>query len=253
MVGNHVAGTGIEVVAVAAVQHLPHLPPVGLGGADVAHVVHQAAELVGLHIGHAAVEELVQILLVKGRRLQGAQEACRVQGHAVVGHAGAGAHQPVGLLGVAGAHHGIGIHEDLGADLLGKHRAVAPDGPALRGGDAPLQVQVGGMLGGVAHAAPPEDGPVFDDVVEPGLADLLRRHLRGEAVVLHGTEEGEGARQVVVSHDEGKVQLIVDIIGNLAEPVDDGLVGPALHRVAQIHADHLTQNTGVDLVAIGLG
>ena len=40
-------------------------------------------------------------------------------------------------------------------------------------GDAALEVQPGGVLGRVAVAAPPQDRALLDDVVEPGLADLL--------------------------------------------------------------------------------
>ena len=65
--------------------------------------------------------------------------------------------------------------------------------------------------------------------------------------------EDNGFPTEVTAEQIGKTWLLVDIVGNLAEPVDDGLVRPALHRAAQIHADHLAQNTGVNLVAIGLG
>ena len=48
--------------------------------------------------------------------------------------------------------------------------AIEPRG---RRRDAALQVEPGGVLGGIADAAPPEDRALLDDVVEPGLADLL--------------------------------------------------------------------------------
>ena len=73
-----------------------------------------------------------------------------------------------------------------------------------------LQAQVGGVLGGVAQPAPPQDGALLDDVVEPGLADLRRRSGRGVvAVVGQRAQEGEGAGDVVVGDDQRRVQALM--------------------------------------------
>ena len=69
--------------------------------------------------------------------------------------------------------HRPAVDEDLRADLLGDRLAVDRDRAGGGRGDAALQVQPGGVLGRVAVAAPPQDRALLDDVVEPGLADLL--------------------------------------------------------------------------------
>ena len=58
------------------------------------------------------------------------------------------------------------------------------------------------MLGRVAQPAPPQDRSLFDDVVEPGLADLGAAQVVAAGVIGQGAEEGEGAGDVVVGDDQ---------------------------------------------------
>ena len=113
-----------------------------------------------------------------------------------------------------------------------------------------LQAQVGGVLGGVAHAAPPEDRALLDDVVEPGLADLRGRQVAAVAVVGQGAQEGEGAGDVVVGDDQGHVLALVDVVPDLAEFGHDAVVGPAFEGAAEVDADDLAEHAGVDALEI---
>ena len=72
------------------------------------------------------------------------------------------------------------------------------------------------MFGGVAEAAPPENRAIFDQIVQPGLADLLRRDGRIAVVVLQGANERERAADVVVGDDERHVELVVNVVVDLA-------------------------------------
>ena len=65
-----------------------------------------------------------------------------------------------------------------------------------------LEVQPGSVLGRIAIAAPPQNRAVLDEVVEPGLADVLGGQIRRDAIVLKRTDEGEGAGDVVVGDDQ---------------------------------------------------
>ena len=127
---------------------------------------------VGRDQGDGGVEQLVDVGLDEGRRLHRGDHLRAVDRLAVVADAGGPAGEVGGQLRIAGGDHRPAVDEDLGADLLGDDLAVEGDRAAVRRGDAVLQAQVGGVLGRVAEAAPPEDRAPLDHVVEPGLADL---------------------------------------------------------------------------------
>ena len=158
-----------------------------------------------------------------------------------------------GQLGVAGGDHGPAVDKDLGADLFGHHLAVQGDRAAARGRDALLETQVGGVLGGVAHAAPPEDRALLDDVVEPGLADLRGREVAAVAVVRERAQEGKGAGDVVVGDDQGHVFALVDVVPDLAEFGHDAVVGPAFEGAAEIDADNFAEHAGVGALEVVIG
>ena len=141
------------------------------------------------------------------------------------------------------------VGEELSADLLRHRPPVQGDRAAGRRRVSLPQPQPGGVLGRTAHAAPPEDGSVLDDVVEPGLADLARAQGRIEAVILQRAEEHERAGQVVVGHDQRHAHLVVDVVGDQAEPLPDRPVAPALHGASQVNADQLAKHAGVDALA----
>ena len=106
------------------------------------------------------------------------------------------------LLGIAGAHHRPAIDEDLRPDLLGHGFAIELDRAALRRRDAGLEPQVGGMFGRIAQTAPPQDRAILDDVVQPGVSDLLRRDPGGEAAIGERARKRKGAGDIVVGHHE---------------------------------------------------
>ena len=91
---------------------------------------------------------------------------------------------------------------------------------------------------------------VLDEVVEPRLADLLRRQIRVAVVVLHRADEGEGAADVVVGDDQTLVEFVVDVIVDLAEAFLDALVGPALEGPAEVDADDLAEHARVDALLV---
>ena len=68
-------------------------------------------------------------------------------------------------------------------------------------------------------------------------------------MVLQRPEEHERARQVVVGHDQRHAHLVVDVVGDLAEPLPDRPVAPALHGASQVDADQLAEHAGVDTLA----
>ena len=123
-------------------------------------------------------------------------------------------------------------------------------GTGPRSGDPMLEVQPGGVFGRIAVAAPPQDRALLDDVVEPGLADLLGREVCRGAVVLERAHESEGAGDVVVGDDQRLVQPVVHVIFDRPELLHDLLVGPALERPAEIDAHQLAEHAGIDALEI---
>ena len=61
---------------------------------------------------------------------------------------------------------------DLTPDLFGNHFPIQGQGARLRRWNALFESQKCGVLCGVSQSAPPQDGSIFDDGIEPGLADL---------------------------------------------------------------------------------
>ena len=244
VVGLYRARPGEDAVAVAGIQPLPYPAPVVLAGADAAHVVQQPAELVAGRERLGRVQQRVQRAVLEGQRLQRPQVGGTVERHSVVTDRRRLADQRNGLARVAGRHQRQRIGEDLGADLRGEHRPVERAAPALRGAMAGLQTEVGRVLGGAAESAPPEDGLVLDDGVEPRVAEVRRRDLAIPSL-LHGAEEAEAAGQVVVGDHQRLPERLVHVAIDLAEPFLDGIVRPALHGPPQVDADHLAEHAGV--------
>src|ERR1700677_3559401 len=106
------------------------------------------------------------------------------------------------------------------------------------------------MFGRVAVAAPPENGALFDEVVEPRLPDFPRGQVRARAVVLERAGEGERSSDVVVGHDQRPIEAIVNVIFDRSELADDSLICPVLERPAQVHADQLAEHGGISAVEI---
>jgi len=106
------------------------------------------------------------------------------------------------------------------------------------------------VLGGHAHAAPPEHGAILDEIVEPRLTDLRGGQCQPHTLVRHSPQERKGARDVIVNHDERLVQLPIHIVTHLSQLPHDPLVRPALERSPHIHADDLAKNAGVDALKV---
>ncbi len=159
------------------------------------------------------------------------------------------------LLRVARAHHRPAVDEDLRPDLLGHGLAVQRDGAAAWRGNAGLQAQVGRVLGRAADAAPPEDRTFLDDVVQPGLSDLLGGQLARITIVGERARKGEGACDVVVGDDElmvaqRHVAAVVDVVVDRPEFPEGAFVGPTLEGAAEIDADQLAEDAGIDAFGI---
>ncbi len=71
--------------------------------------------------------------------------------------------------------------------------------------NAMFQPQIGCMLSGVAHAAPPQNGALFNDVIEPALPDLGRGDLPTVAVIGQGAQKCKCAGDVIISDDQRHV------------------------------------------------
>src|SRR5205814_7790000 len=132
------------------------------------------------------------------------------------------------------------------ADLLRDYLPVQLHGPASRRGNALLQPQIGGVFGRGADPAPPQDRAAFDDVVQPGLADLFGADAAWIAAIRERTREHERARNVVVRHHEvglvfGRVEPAVHIVIDGPEFAAYPFVAPAFDRAAEIHPDQLAE------------
>ena len=255
VVRHHVAVAAVLVVAVVGLDFgeggAPVVAVAGVPATDVAD--HAMQHAVGGNLRDADVEQAVGVRFHEGRRFHRRQNLGAVHGLAVVGDAGRPARQVGGALRVAGRHHRPAVDEDLRADLLRHDFAVHGDGAALRRWHARGQADERGVFGGVAEAAPPEDGAPLDQIVEPRLADLPRRDLRVAVVVLQRADEGEGAADVVVGDDQRHVELVVDVVVDLAQAPLDGFVRPSLERAPQVDADQLAEHAGVDALLVVRG
>jgi len=149
------------------------------------------------------------------------------------------ASQVGGALRIARGNHRPPVNEYLRPDLLGDDWPIQRDRAAARGRDAVLKAQVSSMFGRIAQPSPPQDRLALDQVVQPGLANLLGGEREGVAVVRQRAQEGEGAGDVVVGDDEGDSALLMDVAVDLSQLLDNHFVAPAFEGTAQVHADDL--------------
>src|SRR5271168_3982115 len=142
------------------------------------------------------------------------------------------------------------VDEYLRADLLRDGSPIGRDRTAHRRRDPAFEIEPRRMFRRVAVAAPPENGALLDDVVEPRLPDFPRREVRARAMVLERANEGERSGDVVVGHDQRTIEAIVNVIFDRSELSDDALIGPVLERPAKVHADQLAEHGGISAVEI---
>jgi hypothetical protein len=57
---------------------------------------------------------------------------------------------------------------------------------------------------------------------------------------------------VTYSHDEWNVQLVMDVVMDMAKLGQDPFVGPAFERAAEINSNEFAQDSGVDPLEIVL-
>ncbi len=129
-------------------------------------------------VGEADVDQALDVARYESLGFHRRPQLGRVDGRAVMADARRLFRECGGERGIARRDDRPAVDEDLRADLLCDRLPVDRDRSAGRRRNPAFQVEPGGMLGGVAVAAPPQDRAVLDDVIEPRLADLARRDVR---------------------------------------------------------------------------
>ena len=114
----------------------------------------------------------------KRLRLHRREQFGRMDRFAVVADAAGGFGELRRQLRLTGRHQRPAVDEDLRADLFGDGLPIGRDRSRMRSRHAALEVEPGRVLGRIAVAAPPQDGSLLDDRVEPSLADVLGREVR---------------------------------------------------------------------------
>ena len=248
-IGDDVAHAGIAVVAEVVMDIAEAVPPVGAGmivmeGHDRPH--RPGVLAVDRDVGQGDLHDPAHVPLHKGRADGAGHVHAAVDAVAVMGDGGRLGRQLRRQGRIPRGHQPPGVDENLPADLLRRGGAVHFDGAAGGGLDSPAQVQVGGMLGGHAVAAPPKEPVLIGGVVQQRLAHILG----GEGLtplVLQGPEEVQGAVAVVI---RGEVLVLGGVTGQLPEQLLNPGIIPALHRRAQPDADDLRQPPGVHALQI---
>ena len=87
------------------------------------------------------------------------------------------------LIGVTRRDHGPTVDKNLGTNLFRYHLTIHFHGTAHGGVNTAGQAQVGGMLSGVTHATPPQHAAFLNQVIEPALANFLRRNVGISGVI----------------------------------------------------------------------
>ena len=65
-------------------------------------------------------------------------------------------------------------------------------------------------------------------------------------MILKGANESEGSADVVVGHDQRRVETLTDVAANLAQLREDAIKRPTLERAAEVDADDLPEDARVD-------
>ena len=102
------------------------------------------------------------------------------------------------------------------------------------------------MLRRVSHSSPPQDCAFLNDVVQPALSDLRRSDVTTVAIVGQGAQKGECSGDVVVGDDQRYIQMLVDIVVDLAKLFVKHFIGPPFEGPAQIDANQFAQYAGID-------
>ena len=254
MVRDHVASSAVLAVPVFLLDAPKGLQPVTVRRVPGSHIADQLGDYrVSRNVCEPDVEQLLDIGLNEGGGFHRGQYLGSVHGFAIVRDAAGFAREVGSQFRFTRSDHGPAVDEDLSADLLGDDLAIRGNRPGFGRRSAVFQAKKGCVFGGGPQPAPPEDGALLDQVVEPGLANLLCRDIPGDPVVFQRSHEGEGAGNIVIRLDEGLAQTTVDVVVDLTEFVHDSTVRPTLERSAQVHANDFTQDAGVDAFFVVIG
>ncbi len=247
-VRDNVTATAVFVIAVAFLDAPEAIAPVAVALAPPDHVTHDlGVQRVGRDQREADLEQAPRLFFHERRRLDASHEHAAIDTVAVVRDRGRLACVAGRLFGVAGTDQPPGVDKDLPPDLLGNDGAVLLNRAGTRRRDAVRQVQVGSMLGADAIAAPPQRAVPVAQVVQPGVADLLRRELLGGGEIAQRADKDQRPREVVVGTE---IVIMLDIAGQLAVGLPDPVRRPALDRRPILDADHLAQECGIYLFVI---
>ena len=102
---------------------------------------------------------------------------------------------------VSGIYQAPGIDENLSPNLFSNGASVQFDGATEWSFDSCCQPPPSGVFGRSSDPAPPEDGFIFYNIIEPGLADLLCGEVGRASPVREGTEKSKGAGDIIIGQD----------------------------------------------------
>ncbi len=128
----------------------------------------------------------------------------------------------------------------------GPFRAIEP----LSGAGTPALSRRKAVCSVESPIPPPEDGPLRDDVVEPGLTDLARTEVAAVGVVRQRAQERERAGDVIIGDDQRLSEALMDVAGHLAQLSHDALIRPAFERPPHIDANEFAEHARIDTFEI---
>ena len=242
---------GKFVVPVVILDLLPRVAPVREFRAPGPHVGDETGDQrIAGNDRQTHVDQMIDIGAEEGLGLHSRQQFGGVDRLAVMAHAACGFGEFGRQPRLARRDQRPSVDEDLRPDLFGDRLPVGRDRTRKRRLDAAFEVQPGRMLGRIAVAAPPQDRSALDDRVEPRLTDLLRREVRCDSVLGQRAHKGECARHIVVGDHERRIEAVMDVIFDRSELLHYALVGPPFEWPADIDADQLAEDAGVDAFEI---
>ena len=84
-----------------------------------------------------------------------------------------------------------------------------------------------------------EDRFLLNGVVKPCLSNFLSREICHDAMLCQCTDEDECAGHVVIRDHQGGVESIMDVAANVAQFLQNSLMGPYLKGSTKIDPDEL--------------
>ena len=249
MIRHHMTTAAIFVIAVFFIDPVKGPVPVPIllrPGTDIPVDLHD--EAVFRDHADALIQHLFHIqCIIEGGGDHGSDDLCGIDRFAIVGDPGSFGSQFCGKFHVAGGNHAESVNKDLGTDLLGNGLPVHGNTAGGGGMDAVFQAQVSRMFRGETHAAPPENGLFFQQIVQPCIAEKPVGGLSKESAVLQRADECEGAGNIVVRHDERHAHFIGTVmIQDRTELFLDPGFGSALDGSAEVHTGNFAQQSSIN-------